>query len=309
MKLDQIKALQAFRGIVQLGSATSAAAAMGMSQPAVSRLLAQLEAHFGFQLFQRSKGRLLATPRGLRLFDEVELALQGLERVNDLASDLLQTNEGHLRIVAPPSFAEGPLVRLVAEFLERNRGIHITIDSRTRPTVIQQVANRIADCGFGKLPLDHPGIRLRPLVTSRTVCVLPPGHQLGRGKTPLEPAALVRHPLILVGGAASESRLWIDRAFADAGLAPNVRLETHNVGAACALAAEGVGIAIVNELLTRQFLWTGITLRPFSPALQQAYVFMTSAHVPESRATGAFYRSCSSVLGSRAGVSPRASRR
>jgi DNA-binding transcriptional LysR family regulator len=182
MRLDNIKTLEAFREIIQLGSVTAAARSLGFSQPAVSRLLAQFEAELGFKLFHRSKGRLLPTSQALMLFEEVDLALQGVERINVLAEDIRQTNAGQLRVVAPPSFAEGPLVKLVATFLTLHPKIHINIDSRTRPTVMKLVATRTADCGFGKLPLDHPGIRLRPLISSPTVCVLPPAHPLSAGK-------------------------------------------------------------------------------------------------------------------------------
>ena len=142
MRLDNIKTLEAFREIIQLGSVTAAARSLGFSQPAVSRLLAQFEAELGFKLFHRSKGRLLPTSQALMLFEEVDLALQGVERINVLAEDIRQTNAGQLRVVAPPSFAEGPLVKLVATFLTLHPKIHINIDSRTRPTVMKLVAIR-----------------------------------------------------------------------------------------------------------------------------------------------------------------------
>ena len=57
MKLDSIRTLEAFREIILRGSATAAAQSLGSSQPAVSRLLGQLEEQLGFPLFHRSKGR------------------------------------------------------------------------------------------------------------------------------------------------------------------------------------------------------------------------------------------------------------
>lgn len=307
MKLDHIKTLEAFRDIIQLGSVTAAARSLGLSQPAVSRLLAQFEIALGFKLFHRSKGRLLPTSQALLLYEEVDLALQGIERISALAGDIRKTNVGQLRIVAPPSFAEGPLVKLVASFLLKHPKIHINIDSRTRPTVVNLVATRTADCGFGKLPLDHPGIRLRPLVSSPTVCVLPPSHRLATGKKAVGAGDLADEPLILVGHPGSDTRMRIGRAFQEAGVQPNVRVETHNVGAACALAAEGVGIAIVNELLSRRSLWTGVHTRRFAPAIEQEYVFMSSANVRETPLTEAFYDHCRAALSKRAKSKPRMS--
>lgn len=298
MQLDHVKTLEAFREIIRTGSATAAARNLGFSQPAISRLLARFERKLRFRLFNRSKGRLLPTTQALMLFEEVDLALQGIERVQSLADDILNTNAGQLRIVAPPSFAEGPLVAPVASFLAKHPKIRISIDSRTRPTVMNLVATRTADCGFGKLPMDHPGIRLRPLVKSSTVCVFPPAHPLAAGTRPVGPKMLAGEPLIMVGHRGGDTQTRIDRAFLQAGVRPLVRLETHNVGAACALAAQGVGIAIVNELLARRSLWTGVHLRRFSPAIDQEYVFMSSANVLATPLTEAFYAHCrASLLG------------
>jgi DNA-binding transcriptional LysR family regulator len=301
MKLDNLKALEAFREIIHLGSVTAAARGLGFSQPAVSRLLAQFEGELGFKLFHRSKGRLTPTSQALLLFEEVDLALQGIERISALAEDIRQTNAGQLRVVAPPSFAEGPLVKLVASFLVLHPKIHIHVDSRTRPTVMNLVATRTADCGFGKLPLDHPGIRLRPLVSSPTVCVLPPAHPLSSRKRTLGAKELAGQPLILIGHRTGDTRMRIARAFQEAGVRPNIRLETRNVGAACALAAEGVGIAIVNELLARRSVWTGVCIQRFTPAVEQEYVFMSSANVRETPLTEAFYQHCRSALAGKSG--------
>lgn len=308
MKLDNLKALEAFREIIRLGSVTAAARGLGLSQPAVSRLLGQFETELGFKLFHRSKGRLLPTSQALLLFEEVDLALQGVERIRVLAKDIHQTNAGQLRIVAPPSFAEGPLVKLVATFLGLHPKIHINVDSRTRPTVMNLVATRTADCGFGKLPLDHPGIRLRPLISSPTVCVLPPEHRLSKGRRPIAPKDLAGEALILVGHRSGDTRMRISRAFQQAGVHPMVRLETHNVGAACALAAEGIGIAIVNELLSHHSLWTGVCIRRFEPLIEQEYVFMSSANVRETPLTEAFYAHCRAILSGRSRAKPRARR-
>lgn len=299
LKLDSIKAFEAFREIIQLGSVTAAARSLGYSQPAVSRLLAQFELELGFRLFHRSKGRLMPTSQAMMLFEEVDLALQGVERVNVLAEDLRQTNAGQLRVVAPPSFAEGPLVKLIASFLTLHPKIHINLDSRTRPNVMNLVATRTADCGFGKLPLDHPGIRLRPLISSPTVCVLPPDHPLAARKRTLTPKDLDGEPLILIGHRGSDTRMHIERAFNEVGARARVRLETRNVGAACALAAEGVGIAIVNELLSHRSLWTGVCVQRFSPLIEHEYVFMASANVRETALTEAFYQHCRQALSGR----------
>lgn len=301
MAVLQIKSLEVFREIIRLGSVTAAARSLGISQPAASRLLSQLESDLGFRLFHRSKGRLFPVSHALLLYEEATLALAGIERIADLARDIRETNVGRLRLVAPPSFAEGPLVKLVASFLALHPGIRMDIDSRTRPTVMNQVATRAVDCGFGKLPIDHPGIRIRPLLVSPTVCVISPEHPLARGTAPIGPRELSGEPLIFVGDATSHTRMRIDRAFRDAGKIPNVRMDAHNVGAACALAAEGIGIALVNELLSRRSSWTGVVSRRFTPDIEQEYVFMSASSARDKPLVEAFYEHCRTALRSEGG--------
>ncbi|MFZ9086629.1 MAG: LysR family transcriptional regulator [Steroidobacteraceae bacterium] len=296
----KLKSLESFREIMRLGSATAAGRAVGLSQPAVSRLLGQLERELGFPVFHRQKGRLVATPQALLLFEEVDLAFKGLERVNALVDDINNLEVGRLRVVAPPSFAEGPLVVPIMQFVAGRPDIKFSIDSRSRPTTMNLIATRTADCGFGKLPIENPRIRCRPLVATETMCAIKKGHPLLARKV-IGPRDLQDQPLILIG-QGGEPRLRIEEAFRAAGVRPQVRLETHHVGAACAFAGQGLGIAIVNELLATNYRRYGIECRLFRPRIRQEYVFMTSAEVPSTPLTEAFYQHCRKAFSGRASV-------
>jgi DNA-binding transcriptional LysR family regulator len=289
-----IRSLAAFREIVRAGSVTAAAAALKLSQPSVSRLLAALEQDLGFEIFHRRKGRLEPTTQALRLYEEVDLAFTSLDRVNAVARDLNSPEAGMLRIVAPPSFAEGPLVPMLKSFMDQYPRLDVKLDSRTRPTTMAMIASGAADCGFGKLPIHHSGIHARPLVVSESVCALAQGHRLCRLRT-LMPRHLEGEDLILIG-QGGENRARIETTFRDARIVPHIRLETHNVGAACAFAARGIGIALVNELLAKAYTHLGIELRVFRPRLLHEYVFLTSSGVTESAVTAAFYQHCLAAL-------------
>ena len=258
MKLN-LRGLEAFRETMLSGSVTAAAGRMGMTQPAVSRLIAQLEQDAGFSLFYRDKGRLAPTPEALLLYDEVNLAFGGLGRVETLVRDIAVFNAGILKIVAPPSLSEGILSTILAAFIEKYPQVRISIDSRSVETAKAMVVNRTADCGFAKLPLNRSDIATE---------------------------ILSRQPLIQLG-YGSLTRARIDDAFKAAGLRPDVKLETHTVGSACAFAAKGLGIAMVNGLMARHMA-KGMAVRIFRPQILHQYVFMTSALAPMNRLASAF---------------------
>ena len=75
------KQVQAFRFVMMTGAASRAAELMRVSQPAVSRAISELERNVGFPLFNRVRGRLVATPEAHLLYQEVTRAFVGLERL------------------------------------------------------------------------------------------------------------------------------------------------------------------------------------------------------------------------------------
>jgi DNA-binding transcriptional LysR family regulator len=118
-----VRALTTLAEVIRTSSATEAGRNLGMTKPAVSRIIAQVEASVGFELFYRDRGRLVPTKDGLLLASEVDLALAGLARVNSLVRDIAASSVGELRVVAPPSFAEGLLPEIVARFLAKFAGV------------------------------------------------------------------------------------------------------------------------------------------------------------------------------------------
>lgn len=281
-----IRALGTFAEVIRTSSATEAARNLGMTQPAVSRIIAQVEAQVGFDLFYRDRGRLVPTKDGVLLAAEVELALAGLRRVDSLVGDIASSSVGEVRIVAPPSFAEGLLPEIVANFLTRFPGVRFSLDSRTTETAKAMIATRVVDCGFLKMPIDDADLHCEPLVSNGSVCALLESHPLAALDV-LTPEALRGAPLILLG-SGRQWRSQVDQAFARFNLRPAVAIETHTHGSACALAARGVGIAIVNELLARSYIRTPLVMRPFQPEIIHDYAFVTSAVSRPSRLTEAF---------------------
>ena len=281
-----VRALETLAEVMRTGSATAAAGNLGMTQPGVSRVLAQIERAIGFELFYRDRGKLVPTKDGLLLADEVEVALAGLQRVSNLANDIANSAAGELRVVAPPSFVDGVLPGIVASFLRKHAGVRFNLDSRSLETSKALIATRVVDCGFMKMPVAGDDLHCEPLVSSGSGCVLPADHALARHAV-LTPDQLKDEPLILLG-SGRQWRIQVDQAFAASNLRPTVAIETHTHGSACALAARRVGIAIVNELLARSYVRDGLVIRRFDPPIVHQYAFVTAVNSQASRLVAAF---------------------
>lgn len=282
----RLRAMRIFHAIVRLGSVTGAARAHGLSQPAASRLLAQLERDVGFELFHRDRGRLMLTADGLLLHQEVERALDNVDRVQSLARDISDFSVGHLRLVAPPSFLEAILPDMIERFLQQYPQVHLSIDSHGVEVAKTMIASRAVNAGFVKLPHNREDLRTETVLVSESACVLPLGHPLAAQQT-VSAADMRGLPLILLG-QGQRFRAQVEAAFADAGVVPRVKVETHTIASACALASRGVGIAIVNERLAGAYIREGAVLRRFTPGIRHEYAFATSATSGPDRLAEAF---------------------
>jgi DNA-binding transcriptional LysR family regulator len=281
-----IRQLEAFRAVMATGSATSAATRLNMTQPAVSRLLAQFEKDMGVELFLREKGRLTPTPEAVALFEEVDSAFDGIQRIARLAGDLRAVNTGVLRLIVPHSLAERVLPPLLKEFKRAHPDVRVVISMGTYEGIERSVAGRQHDIGFVKLPVGHWGVDIDRLPTVESVCVLPKGHRLSNYEK-IGPQDLKDEPMILIG-RHRPSRFEIDLAFKKKRIMPHVSFETHTVETACALVAAGLGVSIVNYLMAAQHINDGIAIVPFRPSVKHEFALIYPADAARSRVVKVF---------------------
>ena len=113
--------IDAFKTVVQSGTVTETARMLGISQPAVSRLIADLESQVGFKLFARSGRNLKATPEALLLVEEVRRALSGLEQIKHTATAIKNFKDAQLRLISTPAFSTLIAPQLIQKFAHQSR--------------------------------------------------------------------------------------------------------------------------------------------------------------------------------------------
>ena len=144
-----LRHLEAFRAVMLSGSVTQAAQSLNLSQPAVSKMLAELEHQLGFQLFLRSRGSALTvTPEADAFFYEVERSFSGIAALKRVAEDIRNMATGTLRIAALPALAVSFLPRVIAAFRETHPGVTVQLQTRSSSTVRQWMANQQFDIGL-----------------------------------------------------------------------------------------------------------------------------------------------------------------
>lgn len=115
----QSRQLEAFRAVMLTGGMTSATDLVRITQPAISRLIRDLEDEIGISLFERTGNRLRPTREAGILFKEVSRHFNGIQHIDKVASELRKSHMGSLRVAcytAPAlSFMSGVIQSVIAD--------------------------------------------------------------------------------------------------------------------------------------------------------------------------------------------------
>ncbi len=286
--------IEVFRAIMNGGSVTAAATLLHSSQPTVSRELARLEQVLGFALFDRVRGRLAPTARGLALFDEVRRAYAGLERVVLTAQRLRRFEEGLLSIVCLPAFAHSPLPAACRNFSATHAGVRITITPQESPLLEEWLSAQRHDLGLTEHDSAPPGTRLTPLLVADEVCVLPAAHPLAAHAV-LTPADFAAQPFISLS-PDDPYRAMLDAVFAEHGVARRLVVDTDSAISVCAMAAQGLGLAVVNPLTALACAGPDLAVRRFSVSVPFRLSVVEPSHRPGTPLTARFIEALQSEV-------------
>ena len=281
-----LRQIEVFRAIMLTSSVSGAAKLLNVSQPAVSRLIAHAEQRLGLSLFDRIKGRLYATPEAKRLFAEVDVVYQGVQRVNEVADDLIENRLGHLRIGCSPSLSQDVMPRAVARFYRDYPDVRIQLQGLTPGLLMQAVLTKQLELGVAFTTETHPGVTAKRLFDNRIVVALPANHPL-TARNVLHARDLVGQPLI---GYASEIPVGqlIRKHIQEEALDLRFRTEVQQLHVACALVQAGAGIALIDEVTASGPIWTRVMFRPFRPAIAAPVAILHGTYEPLSRLATAF---------------------
>lgn len=278
----RLRQLEAFRAVSQFGSMTRAARHLGISQPAVSRLLASFAEAVGFRLFDRRGTELVPTQEARFLLREVGRLFDSLDHIGQLTQDLSARRAGHLRIACLPGFATSHLPAVLARFLRNRPGVTVTLEPDRPERILEWIIGEQYDCGITDGFDGHPAVECE-MIRMRTVCILPRGHQLGR-KGAIGPEDLAGERMIHTRRDSVFFR-DLNEAFAARGVQIDCLIETRQFTAACMLVAEGLGVSVVSEMDARGYEDRGLMIRPFTPAVPHRLALLRPTHSPASMIT------------------------
>jgi DNA-binding transcriptional LysR family regulator len=214
--MDRLGAMAQFVRVVEAGSFSAAARALGQGQPAVSKAVSQLENRLGVRLLNRTTRALMLTEVGSLFYERAKAALDAAEEAEAAARGAGAALTGRLRICAPVTFARLHIVPRLPEFMTAHPGLDIdlVLDDRRIDLIEEGV-----DVAIRAGPLEDSSLVATHLATGRRQVVGSPTFWSNHADV-VRPSDLAVLPFIAFGAAPGE----VDWTFARDGASEHVRM-------------------------------------------------------------------------------------
>jgi len=292
----ELRQLEAFAAVMSTGSVTGAAKLLTRSQPAISRLVQELEAEIGYPLFTRNGPRVTPTEQGFLLFEDAERALAGLRRIHERAAEIARGDAQPLLVAATSALSVGLLPQALRSVEARHGAAPVQLRTASPEQVVHAVISGAVQLGASSLPLEHRGLQLHWIGELACVAVLPKKDPLAKLATvPL--AALAQRRLITMSNPF-RLRHRLDAVLAEAGRAPgqpgqhDALIETNSSINAQALVRAGLGVAVLEPLTALGAPLDGVAVRPLDTHIP----FFFGVITPQSRPLTAPVRALADAL-------------
>ncbi len=290
-----LRQIEVFRAVMLTGSISGAAELLHVSQPAISRLMSYTESRLKLTLFERIKGRLFPTPEARRLFAEIETVYQGVQRVHELAQDLVERRTGTLRLAASPALSQTLIPPAIAAFRQSFPDVKFHLQTLVSSQLLNAVLTQQVELAIATMPIDHPNLKVTTIHRNRIVAMLPAEHPLAK-KRQLGVADLAGCDLVGYHSDTPFGQLLM-RLFEPAGKQPKYIAEVRLTHIACALAQAQAAIALVDEIAVQGQTWRNVVWRPLVPTVTMPLNIVQLQVEPLSRLADAFVQFLTKEVG------------
>lgn len=250
MELHQ---LQAFAAVARERSFTRASLRLHLTQPAVTRAVAALEAELRTRLFDRLGRTVQLTPSGETLIRYAERVLQLTKEAQDAVSDIETGSAGRLSVGASSTLATYLLPPLLARFRGAHPAVDIGIHTGISARIRSRVRNGAADVGLVTTGPDDKdsndeAMTVLSLAGLDTCVVLPPSHPLAASSSVSAATLLSGELPLLLMESGTNLREYAEAVF---GAVMSPAMELDNVEAIKRMIAAGLGFSLLPEIAVR----------------------------------------------------------
>ncbi len=285
MRNPSLRQLEALLAVIETGTVSAAADVLRISQPAASKLIRNLEADTGLDLFERDSGRLVPTGRGMRLYEEVERIFGGANQLARVVEAIRREEHGQILVGVIPGLSGPFMRRVLTRFRQANPDVFVVVESRSSQYLADAVLLRRLDVALIAMPVEHSSVENAPLTIGPTVCVMPKDHRLAALDT-VSAADIGDAPFISFG-STSQTRRRIDAAFDAAGQRLNVVIEASIAQNVAEFVAAGFGVTVAQAVFFESLL-DRVEMRPFVPVVAEDLTILRPIRARNGKLVDAF---------------------
>lgn len=267
MRLPTVRQLRAFLHVAETGSVSIAARSLGLTQPAVSQQLRELERILNARLFERANGRSILTVVGQALIEPAQRAVAAAEDAVAVTAESKHGETGQIRIGSGATGCIHLLPTVLAAVKQAMPRLTLKVTIGDTADLLPLVQSGELDIGLMTLPVNRvAALSYQPLFSEPLMALLPQSDGLfPKGITPQQ---LAQFPFIAYR-AAGDTRTIADNWFDTGGSLPEPIMELGSFEAIKVLVGAGLGVAIVPKLALSTPI-SGTTICSLRPPLSRA---------------------------------------
>ncbi|MCO1660855.1 LysR family transcriptional regulator [Pseudonocardia humida] len=291
-----LQQLAYFVAVADVRSFTRAADLVGVAQPTLSRQLRALEDELGAPLVDRGgRNGPVLTPAGEAVLPLARRMLADADSARTAVAEIVGLRGGRVRVGATPSLCIGVLADVLRVFHAQHPGISLELVEDGSPPLVRTLSRGELDIALVIVPPGgvDPALHITPLLRERLSVASPATQPPPSGRGSLTVRELARRQLV-VPRQGYDLREVVQRAFADADVAPRYAVQGGEMDAVLRLVEAGTGVAVVPDLV---FVGRPRLRRTvLTPALYRTVALARRADLKPTHAVRAFQETLLSFL-------------
>jgi LysR family nitrogen assimilation transcriptional regulator len=287
-----LKQLEYFRHVAELGSFTNAAAFLAVGQPTLSRQIAELESEFGQELFDRNGRGVVLTHAGSQLLEHTRGILMQVGRARQELETSRSGDAGHITLGLPASLGNVVTVPLVKAFAKLLPKSQLAFSEGLSAYILERLSVGRIDCALAYNAIASEDFEVTPLLDDQLFLIAPA--RTKKHPPSISLSELADYPLV-IPGRPHANRMTVEHALSNIGKKIQIAHEVECIPAIVDLVRQGHGFGVLSLNAVKSSPWAGhVVIKPIlNPTLTFPLSLVTSTRRPKS----AFMRNSISLIG------------
>jgi DNA-binding transcriptional LysR family regulator len=267
-----LRQLRVFQSVARTRNFSRTGEAIGLTQPAVSRAIGELEHAMGLRLLDRTTREVALTEAGRSLAARLDRVLDELDATLDDVAGLADANGGKVRVASSPTLSAYLMPDCIAACARAAPRVRFLLLDRIQQDVLASVRGGEVDFGVVVEPPEVDDLHCEDILRDPFVVVTPEQHRFARAAS-VRWKALAGTSLVLLDGS-SGSRRYIDDALAQHGATCKVEQELGHPTTAFQMVEAGIGLTVMPRLAVPPGGLPGLAVRPLLPRLERTVMLV-----------------------------------